>query len=128
ARQLLAEAGYADGFSMTIPAIAPTQPFAEAVAGYLGDIGISVQIDVLQPGTLAAAAQSGDYPVFIGPGAVADPLQWHAVYFTEASVWNPFAIAVPGADDAAAQLSVASDADRAQPAADLVAAVIADGA
>ncbi len=54
ARQLLAEAGYPDGFSidMACPAGAYEhfEEVCEAIAGYLGDVGIEVNLEIMESG------------------------------------------------------------------------------
>jgi peptide/nickel transport system substrate-binding protein len=49
AKQLLAEAGYPNGFDTgTITPVPPYYSFAEAVAGYLGAVGIKVQVQKME--------------------------------------------------------------------------------
>jgi peptide/nickel transport system substrate-binding protein len=67
ARQLLAEAGYADGFTMRVLAqvLALGEPVTRSVAKYLRDVGVNVEVDA--PATAAEWLQkivSGRYPVF----------------------------------------------------------------
>ena len=54
ARELLAEAGYADGFTVTMDITAGRYindtEVAEAIAGFLGDVGITVNIEVFEFG------------------------------------------------------------------------------
>jgi len=54
AKELLAEAGYPDGFEMDMacPAGAYThfEEVCEAVAGYLGDVGIKINLEVMESG------------------------------------------------------------------------------
>jgi peptide/nickel transport system substrate-binding protein len=54
ARALLAEAGYPDGFSMDMacPSGAYThfEEVCDAVAGYLGDVGININLDIMESG------------------------------------------------------------------------------
>jgi peptide/nickel transport system substrate-binding protein len=54
ARALLAEAGYADGFEMDMacPAGAYThfEEVCEAVAGYLGEVGIKINLEIMESG------------------------------------------------------------------------------
>ncbi|MFC1929219.1 ABC transporter substrate-binding protein, partial [Chloroflexota bacterium] len=77
AKQLLAEAGYPDGFSFKIyhepqPAFPVTTPVSEAVAGYWEEIGLTVEFIVFAPYTA--------YPAYIKPledvGAVFLPFRW----------------------------------------------------
>jgi len=50
ARQLLAEAGYADGFDLQVSTWGPSRAIAEAVVGYLRAVGIRANVDALTLG------------------------------------------------------------------------------
>ena len=54
ARDLLAEAGYADGFEMGMAcpagAYGSFEEVCEAVAGYLGEVGITIDLEILESG------------------------------------------------------------------------------
>ncbi|MGO2111349.1 MAG: ABC transporter substrate-binding protein, partial [Pseudoclavibacter sp.] len=56
ARDLLAEAGYADGFTFTtaLPVAARDTPLAEALASYFSAVGVTLEITALPPGTMGA--------------------------------------------------------------------------
>ncbi len=58
ARQLLAEAGYADGFDMTMIAVPQAEQFAQAIAGQLADVGVRVSVEV-HGADLVQTVQSG---------------------------------------------------------------------
>ncbi len=60
ARELLAEAGYPDGFSVTFPSFGPLVPVAEAVQQMWGEIGVDVSVELVEPGTLAAVMRNGE--------------------------------------------------------------------
>jgi peptide/nickel transport system substrate-binding protein len=53
ARQLLAEAGYPDGFTFDAVTLSKDQPLAEAVAGYLSEVGVTMNLIVRPPGETA---------------------------------------------------------------------------
>ncbi|MFA5566202.1 MAG: ABC transporter substrate-binding protein [Acidimicrobiia bacterium] len=59
ARELLAEAGYEDGFSVTFPSFGAIVPVAEAVQQMWAEIGIDVTVELVEPGTLAAVMRNG---------------------------------------------------------------------
>lgn len=66
ARALMADAGYADGFELTIPTSSATTPMEPIVQQSLADIGISVTYEPFpEPATLMQEAQSGRFPVII---------------------------------------------------------------
>ncbi|MFC3958808.1 ABC transporter substrate-binding protein [Halovivax cerinus] len=66
AEELLAEAGYSDGFSTTL--LVPRGRYfkgvdtAEALATQLGDVGIDVSLDTPEFGTFATQTQEGEIP------------------------------------------------------------------
>ena len=66
ARRLLAEAGYADGFAMEMMVPAGRYPFAEqvtqAIQSYLADVGVDLQLNVVEFGVFADATNSGNVP------------------------------------------------------------------
>ncbi len=88
ARALLAEAGYADGFELTVPAIPSTQTFAQALANYWSEIGIDTSVELVQAGGMAEQVRSGGYPVFVTPTPIPDPSKWHLWLWTEDAPYN----------------------------------------
>ena len=64
AKQLLAEAGYADGFDVTMPMAPPFQPWQAIVEQTFGELGIGVtwkETDFMQYMSVAP-----EYPMFVG--------------------------------------------------------------
>lgn len=45
ARELLAEAGYSDGFELTLTTVAHVRQLAEGISGYLREVGIEASVD-----------------------------------------------------------------------------------
>lgn len=66
AKKLLAEAGYADGFSMEMMVPAGRYPFAEqvsqAIQSNLAAVGINVKLNIVEFGVFADATNSGNVP------------------------------------------------------------------
>ncbi|MFD5316762.1 ABC transporter substrate-binding protein [Streptomyces sp. NPDC127098] len=109
ARELMAEAGYQDGFDITMPTSAFfDQPTLQIIRQSLADIGIRVTYEDAGQ-DLISRMLAGDYPMslmFLGA-----PVDWTLVnsYLTPDSAWNPFHAqdpelsalidAVPAADD-----------------------------
>ena len=94
AKQLLAEAGYADGFDMTLPSVVKTKPYEPIISQYLADVGITVEWAAIPPQNTTAAIVAGDYAVFpfdmgtniaphemqrqMTPGNTQNPFEWSA--------------------------------------------------
>lgn len=68
AKQLLADAGYADGFTFKVNNHPLMQTVAQAVAGYLAEVGVTMEI-VVQPtvAEFVAAGIAGKYPAVLAP-------------------------------------------------------------
>ncbi|WP_181364976.1 ABC transporter substrate-binding protein [Arthrobacter sp. HMWF013] len=66
AKKLLADAGYADGFSMEMMVPAGRYPFAEqvsqAIQSNLAEVGIKVKLNIVEFGVFADATNSGNVP------------------------------------------------------------------
>jgi peptide/nickel transport system substrate-binding protein len=95
ARQLLTEAGYPDGFSMTMlaePVLDPNAAIAQAVASALGEIGIKVDLQVESTGVpqFIQAGTSGKYEALLFPSAGADMAQVSNQILAPGTVFNPF--------------------------------------
>lgn len=77
ARQLMEEAGYADGFSVTLQSIATPRDFtqaAEVVREHLKEINIDVTVEPLEFGSFAENNGNGDYEwQLTGRGFRGDP-------------------------------------------------------
>ena len=61
-RELLAEAGFEDGFSFSVTTNARRQTYVEAVAGYLSEIGVTVDIELIDAGFIETWLD-GNHPV-----------------------------------------------------------------
>jgi peptide/nickel transport system substrate-binding protein len=65
ARALLEEAGFADGVEFTAPTPPTYQTYMEAIAGYLADVGITMNLEVIDGSGFIEAMVSGDYPASV---------------------------------------------------------------
>lgn len=96
ARELMVEAGYADGFELVIPSQAGFSAWEPIVAQYLGDIGIRVTFETMEPAAwFDAAANSTEYPVsmfVLGLGF------WNALPVA-IDLLNPFKVTDPLVDE-----------------------------
>lgn len=68
AKQLLAEAGYPDGFEITFDAVSTDLSVIQAICGYLEAVGIKINMNVVEPATQTAniAAKTAAPLYFIG--------------------------------------------------------------
>jgi len=65
ARQLLAEAGHANGFSLALTTWGPSVQTAEAVAGQLRRIGVNATVDNLSIGAFVKKRAAGNVQAFV---------------------------------------------------------------
>ncbi|MER5183764.1 ABC transporter substrate-binding protein [Streptomyces sp. NPDC002896] len=65
AKKLLAEAGYPNGFSVTMPSLVFTKPFEPTFTQALADIGIKVKWQPVPPQQSVSALASKKYPMFL---------------------------------------------------------------
>lgn len=65
AKELMKEAGKADGFDLTLTTWGASRPVAEAVAGQLRRIGIRAKIDNLTVGAFVRKRAAGELPAYI---------------------------------------------------------------
>lgn len=77
ARQLMAEAGYPNGFELEVMATAAGSLVVEATMGFLADIGVDVRIVRLESTTLFERARAGDYmAAYYSTGGELDPISF----------------------------------------------------
>lgn len=65
ARALLVEAGYPDGFTISIPEISGFADFNSVVEQQLAEVGIKIDWAAMPPNSNIAEIRSGRYPVFL---------------------------------------------------------------
>jgi peptide/nickel transport system substrate-binding protein len=74
AKKLLTEAGYPDGFPVTMPSLVFTKPFEATITQSLADIGIKVKWQTVPPQQNVSALNSKKYPIlFFLEGLNTDP-------------------------------------------------------
>ncbi|GAB3000299.1 ABC transporter substrate-binding protein [Streptomyces pseudoechinosporeus] len=90
ARKLLAEAGYPNGFTVTMPDVSSVAPGQQAVMTQsLQDIGIKVKVDKLPFTELFSALQSGKYAMSWFKLASGQPWDFIQSELTKDAAWNP---------------------------------------
>ncbi len=91
ARQLMADAGYGDGFSFTMPSIGFFGRHVEVLGEFWRDIGIDMSVEVLEPGTLAGRSRSTDFPITMLFWVVGrDVSSYPGTYLDVGAPFNPF--------------------------------------
>lgn len=96
AKELLAEAGYPDGFDLTITTavFAGFEPLGEAIKSQLAEVGITVTTDVKSDiGSYVDAVTGGESSAFVG-GFSAAPMYQQGIDFwlPGSNFYNPFGI------------------------------------
>ncbi|MGP4043869.1 ABC transporter substrate-binding protein [Streptomyces sp. 2A115] len=90
AKQLLAEAGYPNGFTVTMPDVSSVAPSQQAVMTQsLEDIGIKVKVDKIPFTELFSALQSGKYAMSWFKLASGQPWDFIQSELTKDAAWNP---------------------------------------
>ncbi|WP_161987442.1 ABC transporter substrate-binding protein [Prescottella subtropica] len=112
ARQLVARSGVQSP-KFTVPAFGPTKPIAEAVQGYLRDVGIEMEIVLVQPGTLEKENRSTNFGGFLTPIKQVHPEQLYNERLAPNGPQNPFGTVAPTIDELhAAALAAPDEASR----------------
>ncbi len=91
ARQLLASAGVT-GFSFTVPCVPDASAEYEAVQHYLRKVGINMEIEVVESGSIAALARTRQYPVNTIAFPNFGPDSRHPAIWETTAVFNPFEV------------------------------------
>ena len=115
AKQLIAEAGYPDGFSVTAPDLSGVAPDAQAVmVQSLADIGITVNLEKVPFSELFGDIQSGKWP--LSWFKLSNPHPWTLITSQVAptAIWNGFHYEDPKIQDLSAQIQ-AAPADQQEP-------------
>jgi len=137
ARELLAEAGYPNGFDTELwympvsrPYYPAPQPIAEAMATYLADIGINAQLMTEDWSTYLSRYNTGAYPMYMlgWNGDYADPDNFLTTFFGP-SGFEQLGWEAPEVVDALQQArQIAGQDERAALYASVIDAVAADAA
>ena len=81
AKKLLAEAGYPNGFSVTLPSLVFTKSFEPIFTQALADIGIKATWEPVPAQQTASAVASGKYPMFLlVEGLASDAIMTRSFY------------------------------------------------
>jgi len=93
AKTLMKEAGYEDGFEFDMPSIPVFASRLEAVAGFLKEINITMNIVTVEPGTLARRSMSTDFAATnLVWNNFIDPKYLTTYYVAKDALFNPYRI------------------------------------
>lgn len=91
AKELMAKSAFPKGFAFDMPSIPIFRSRLEAIAGFLREIGITMNIVPQEPGTLARVSRTTNYPATNLVWATnTDPKFLALRYFYEDAAYNPF--------------------------------------
>ncbi|MBO9591049.1 ABC transporter substrate-binding protein [Devosia sp.] len=107
AKALLAEAGYANGFDLTLPEN-PTVPANPIITQQLADVGIRVIWDKVVSENYVTEAQSKRYGAFWMSLSTGNPWWDMTKQISASGPWNPFDSATPELDALLAKAQAAS--------------------
>jgi peptide/nickel transport system substrate-binding protein len=114
ARRLLADAGYPDGFELTMPTLPLLQTSNEAIAQMLGAVGVRVTLVPLQNGQLGPEVRRGNFPATVAATTQYHPHQFFSSFLSGRSPYNPFHLADTGTIDTMLRTAAGSDAPTAK--------------
>ncbi|MET0862205.1 MAG: ABC transporter substrate-binding protein [Lacisediminihabitans sp.] len=97
AKQLLAEAGYPDGFDVVMPDNT-TERSNPIVQQQLAEVGIRVTYEKVDPTNYVAEVQSGRYPMFWMSNSTAQEWWDMNKQIPASAPWNPFKTSTPELD------------------------------
>ena len=98
ARELLAEAGYADGFDITMPEFAGFSDISTIAYQQLGDVGIRVTPQSVAPDQVISALLSGEFPAFIFSWGSSNSWQDILKIVQPTAPWNMYKSETPELD------------------------------
>jgi len=130
ARDYMAKSKFPDGFTFDMPSIPIYQSRLEALAGFFKEIGITMNIVALEPGTLARRSRTTDFPATnLVWNTITDPKFVALRYIYKDAAYNPFKAKPSDALLASAQDGLKSvEIDVRAPAYKKMAALLADEA
>ena len=89
-KELLAEAGYPDGLTVTMLIMPAIQPHVELVTQMLGAVGITVEQTQINNGELGPRHRAGEVGIGWGRELLYHPAATYRKWTAEEAPWNPF--------------------------------------
>ncbi len=89
AKELMAEAGYADGFSFTAAAISGSSDGPQAIAGFLAEIGIDMELRLISGSELTSTLESGEVQAFAANLPQSGPADLYSLLLDPEGLFNP---------------------------------------
>ena len=114
AKALLAEAGYPDGFELSMPSLAAMgEAIFAIIADSLAEIGVTVTFTEVAPAEFFEQILAPTFPAYL-MFLEASTNEWQFINFliSDTAVWNPSHYTDETSKDLISQIQVASDADR----------------
>jgi peptide/nickel transport system substrate-binding protein len=109
AKQLMADAGYADGFALTLPDFSPVFPDEQAaMTEALSSIGIDVTYQPITADQVVSSIMGGQWPLNFFGLTAASPFEMAGLTLTPQSPFNPFKSDDPTVTDLLTQASSAT--------------------
>lgn len=100
ARALLAEAGVAD-LHFTVPVPPTSSAEYEVIQHYLSQVGVDMEIKIIEPGTIGAVSRSREFPINTITYPNYDPDSRHLAIWGTDAAYNPFGLETTRLDELA---------------------------
>ncbi|MEV0083986.1 ABC transporter substrate-binding protein [Saccharopolyspora sp. NPDC050642] len=120
ARRLLAEAGLPGGFhvTLTVTNISAYTRLAEVIQGQLAEIGVEVELKIMDSVQASTAVRKGSFEMYVGPNESArpGPTSFLSEYFLPGGTSNPGDFDLPGIDAQVDQVRRTASEEQQAPA------------
>jgi peptide/nickel transport system substrate-binding protein len=114
AKQLMADAGYADGFELTLPDFSPVFPDEQAaMTEALASINIQVTYQPITADQVVSSIMGGQWPLNFFGLTAASPFEMSSLALTSQSPFNPFKIDDPTVTGLLTEATTATGDDQA---------------
>ena len=100
---------------LSMMAFAENQPFAEAIAGGLDEVGVELNVDVVPAAKYFTGWYDGSYSIGFGDNSELTPEEWYKTWFAADAPNNPAGAESPELAAAAAAAMAESDPAAAEP-------------